>query len=212
MDLGERVCSPKGGSMRALLFLLLAGCLDKPDSSDPGTLLWYSTCGDPVCSGYSGPFDGVPACETEVIGEGCETEAATCDPVNDCNALLICATEDPTAQEGGCPISLRSAKKGIHYLSVDERGALSESLLSTRLARYHYNSQHESTPQRLGFIIDDQPGSPAVLPDGAHVDLYGYTSMAVATIQQQQAEIAALKAELAELRARTEALEAARAP
>lgn len=195
-----------------LLAACLTACLGKDDTAAEGDLTWYPTCGDPACSGYSGPFEGVPLCTDEALGEPCETEGARCDPEDACNALVTCATEDPTAQEGGCPISLRKAKKNIAYLSEEERAALSDALLKTRLARYHYNPQAESEPLRLGFIIDDQPGSPAVLPDGAHVDLYGYTSMAVATIQRQEAEIALLRAELAELRARTEALEAKTRP
>lgn len=196
--------------MRALsLTFLLTACLGKDDTATPGWLAWYSTCGDPVCSGYSGPWEGVPLCEIETEGLACDLEGAECDPVSDCNALLTCAAEDPKDQEGGCPISRRDAKKDIHYLSEAERAALAQSLLDTRLARYHYNSQPESEPMRLGFIIDDQPSSPAVLPGGERVDLYGYASMAVATIQAQQAEIDALRAELAETRARLDRLEAA---
>src|SRR5439155_22412171 len=61
----------------------------------------------------------------------------------------------------------------------------------------------------LGFIIDAVGASPAVAADGGHVDLYGYTSMAVGAIQAQQRridaltrEVAALRAELARLRRR----------
>lgn len=54
---------------------------------------------------------------------------------------------------------------------------------------------------RLGFLIDDDPASPAVRPDGERVDLYGYTSLAIAALQEQQAEIDALKAEVEALKA-----------
>ena len=53
----------------------------------------------------------------------------------------------------------------------------------------------------LGFIIDDVGPGPSVAPNGQTVDLYGYTSMAVATLQVQAQEIAELKAELAALKA-----------
>ncbi len=72
-------------------------------------LRWYTTCGDPACSGYGGPFDGEDLCsevEGAIEGELCETEGQQCDPVDDCNARLICAAEDPKDQTGGCPISL----------------------------------------------------------------------------------------------------------
>jgi hypothetical protein len=44
-------------------------------------------------------------------------------------------------------------------------------------------------------------GSPAVLASRDRVDLYGYVSMAVASLQEQQREIDVLKAETARLAA-----------
>lgn len=194
----------------ALALLLLPACLDKEDPEDTaGSLAWYTSCGDPVCNSYSGPFDGVPLCTEEAAGAACAEEGASCDPVNDCNALLVCATEDPKEQEGGCPISLAKYKKDIHYLEPAEREALREAVASVRLATWRYRDAAEAENPRLGFIIDDQPnGSPAVRPDGGTVDLYGYTSMAIAALQVQQeqitalqAQVVALQAELAQLRA-----------
>ena len=198
--------------LRFACFALLGACelKDSGETGADGALKWYTDCGDPACSGYSGPFDGVALCDDEVVGATCEPAGATCDPQDACNALVVCATLDPKEQTGGCPISLRAMKKDIHPLAADERAQLSQTLLHTPLYRYRYRDEPESAAPRLGFMIDDNPTSPAVRTDGGHVDLYGYTTMAVVTIQAQQAEIEALKAELAALRARTEALEAAR--
>lgn len=200
------------GLRHIVLPLLLVSCIDKEDTGDgpDGPLLWYTDCGDPACSGYGGPFDGVALCTDEAVGAACETEGASCDPVDDCNALMVCATSDPKDQVGGCPISLRRFKKDITPLAPTDRDALARELLATPLYRYRYLDQGPAVAPRLGFLIDDRPSSPAVRPDGGTVDLYGYTSMAVATIQTQQAEIELLKAEIATLRARTEALEAQR--
>ena len=41
----------------------------------------------------------------------------------------------------------------------------------------------------------------ALAADGKHVDLYGYTSLAIATIQEQQAQIDALEVRLKALEA-----------
>jgi hypothetical protein len=78
-----------------------------------------------------------------------------------------------------------------------------------RLTTYRYRSEPPGTRAHLGFIIDDVGSSPAVAADGGHVDLYGYTSMAVGAIQAQQRridalerEVTALRAELARLRRR----------
>lgn len=199
---------------RTLLPLLvsLTACIGDKDDTAPveDELTWFMTCGDPVCQGYTGPFSGVPACTTEVLGDPCSPAGSSCDPANDCNALMTCATEDPTQQPGGCPISLRSAKKDIQYLSPAERDALATELLGTRLARYHYKNEPPDARLQLGFLIDDQPQSPAVMGDQSHVNLYGYTSMTVATLQAQQAQIEAMQAQIAALQAEVEALRAAR--
>ena len=172
---------------------------DDAGSTDP--LQWYLTCGDPVCSGYSGPFDDVAACTSEAAGTGCASGGATCDPTDDCNALLLCTDSDPTQQPGGCPISRRRHKKQVAYLAPDDVQALGAAALDLRLARWRYTWEDGSTKEHVGFLIDDAPTSPAVMADGEHVDLYGYATMALAASQRQQAEIDALRAELAALRA-----------
>jgi hypothetical protein len=68
-----------------------------------------------------------------------------------------------------------------------------------------------SDARHLGFIIEDMPeGSAAVLPSRDRVDLYGYTSMTVASLQHQQREIDELKTELAKLRRENAALKPAK--
>jgi len=51
-----------------------------------------------------------------------------------------------------------------------------------------------------GFVIDDIEPSEAVDTGREMVDLYGYTSMAVAALQTQVRDIEALKREVADLR------------
>ena len=48
---------------------------DTGDTEEEGPLAWYSTCGDPVCSGYSGPFPGIPPCTGEAEGDRCASVA-----------------------------------------------------------------------------------------------------------------------------------------
>ncbi|MEZ4437401.1 MAG: hypothetical protein R3F65_33830, partial [bacterium] len=81
------------------------------------------------------------------------------------------------------------------------------ALLDTRLATWRYRQAPEARPS-LGFIIDDRVSPEAVTADGERVDLYGYTSLAVAAVQVQAEELAALRAELETLRARLDAAEA----
>jgi hypothetical protein len=49
-------------------------------------------------------------------------------------------------------------------------------------------------------MIDDQEGSSAVEANGDTVDLYGYASLAVATLQLQARQIDDLKAEIEKLK------------
>lgn len=172
-------------------------------------LQWYSTCGDPVCSGHT-TDPSVSACTDEEEGQPCSSAGARCDPVNDCNSHLLCAAEDPKEQPGGCPISRRAAKREITYLGDAELQRLANELFSLRLARYAYAGAPEGAPKRLGFLIDDHPKSPAVLPNGRQVDVYGYTSMAVAALKTQAKQIERLEREVAALRAEIERLRARR--
>jgi hypothetical protein len=88
--------------------------------------------------------------------------------------------------------------------------------MSTRLATYRYKrpaplGMGPDDAPHLGFIIEDMPGgSAAVLPSRDRVDLYGYTSMTVASLQHQQREIDELRADLTRLRAENAALKRAR--
>ncbi len=176
----------------ALAAMLLGSCSGTDtDTTPPADPQWWTTCGDPVCNTYSGPFDGVPICAEEVEGEPCTDDGAQCDLQNDCNVFLRCSVADPKGGEYGCPISLAAAKKDINYL---------DEALKLRLATWRYRTEADDAPVHLGFVIDDRPSSPAVAADGGHVDLYAYTSLAIAAIQVQQAEIDALRAEIDALR------------
>jgi hypothetical protein len=162
-----------------------------------GSLKLYYTCGDPVCRGYTGG-SGASLCTTEKPGDPCSVDGQKCDPQNDCNALLVCASSDPTMRPGGCPISRARFKQDIRYLSPTDLARYRDELLAMKLATWRY--KHDPAKQRLGFIIDDNEGSAAVDGQRDLVDLYGYTSMAVATIQLQARQIAGLEREIAALK------------
>jgi len=179
------------------LFILIAlsSCGGEPDPAPQ----WYFTCGDPVCEGHR-PDPAVPACSFQDPGESCLPEGATCDPVDDCNRRLVCATSDPAQQPGGCPISSARFKRDIDYLSESELRELYGELRRFRLATYRYRAAGPADRQHLGFIIEDVGTSAAVDAKHDRVDLYGYASMAVAALQVQAAQIESLQAEVAALR------------
>lgn len=193
-----------------VLTILGAGCDEETGSdagSDAGTdashdtaandgaLSWYATCGDPVCG--AGGDGGVVDCSDRT--GMCTEEGETCGPIDGCNTYMICAASDPQEQPGGCPISRAEHKTDIEYLSDGEREALSAELLGIRLATYRY--RNATTDRRnLGFIMEDIEPSPAADSTRGIVDLYGYTSMAVAALQEQSREISELRAEIGRLR------------
>jgi hypothetical protein len=158
------------------------------------------TCGDPVCRSDASPFDdpNIPNCNGKKLGDACQTQGELCDGVASCGAKWICAASDPITRPGGCPISRARFKEQIEYLDAAQRRSYRDQLLRMPLASYRYRHAPEAGPQ-LGFMIDDV--EPSVAVSGDHVNMYGYLSMAVAAIQEQQQQIEALQRELEKLRA-----------
>ncbi|MEZ4269224.1 MAG: hypothetical protein R3F39_22945 [Myxococcota bacterium] len=182
---------------------------DSGDSADSsGALQWYLTCGDPVCMGHS-DHPGVADCTSEMAGATCTDAGASCDPANACNSLLLCTDKDPQTQTGGCPISRRATKRDIAPLDEAQRDALYDALRRMPLTTWRYLSDAVERPPRLGFIIEDVSPSPAVDAERGMVDLYGFTTMAAASLQAQAEQIEALRREVQTLR---EELRDARTP
>ncbi len=155
----------------------------------------------------------VPFCpaECKLVG-GCPQRChcpqgfIQCGDNNVCNPQQTCCVGQPfpvpTCIDGTiCPISRREYKTDINYLGQRDREKLAADLLKFKLATYRYKPGVSDGESHLGFIIDDVAPSPAVAPTGSHVDLYGYTTMAVAALQQQSLEIAQMQKEIAALRA-----------
>ena len=102
---------------------------------------------------------------------------------------------------GPCPISWKSTKTDITTLTDDDRRGLLDQLLGLELARYRYREgvgADSTDKERLGILLDDNPDIPALRGD--RLDLYAFTSMAIAGQQAQQAEIDALRYEIELLR------------
>jgi hypothetical protein len=179
------------------------------NEQDMGTpvLTWYSTCGDPSCSGYTGPYPGVPMCPDINEGDPCDVAEATCDFTSDCNAVMVCATEDPKQQAGGCPISRAAFKQDIHYTDASELSGYYQDVLELRLATWRYRDRHDDK-QSLGVILEDgesevsgPEGRVKIWADPANdrVDTYSYGSLAIVGVQVQAAELADMRAQMAAL-------------
>jgi len=175
-------------------------------------LRWYRTClftaihENDVCP------PSTVFCTTEEIGAPCrEDEPRCCLPGSrctngNCNSFLVCANRDPSGV--ACRLrSRRQFKHDIEYLVHGDLERLRSKLLKMNLTRFRYNGEPASTPPHLGFIIEDVEPSPSIDSQNDTVDLYGYVSMAVATIQVQESEIQALRKELDALRGQMGRLE-----
>ena len=166
-------------------------------------LHWFPACNGPIQCGQT-IYPAPPCGPTETLGTRCSKLGVRCNPPGESCSQLGCLPARPVE----CPISRRAAKRDVRYLSDADLAALRADVLAMKLARYRYKTDGADGPERLGFMIDDAPRTPAVAPDATHVDLYGYTSMVVAALQAQAKEIETLRRELAELR-HTQALKRA---
>jgi hypothetical protein len=160
-------------------------------------LHWYLTCGAPVCSGPSADAGVQDASACHALGTSCSNLGETCGGPNSCNQVETCQAFDPQSRPGGCPISSRKFKDDIEYLDPAGLEGLHDEVLRMRLATYNYKGQYaDPNPKHLGFIVEDNPESLAVDRGHDRVDMYGYLSMVVATMQVQEKEISDLRRDL----------------
>jgi len=173
------------------------------------SLKWYTTCAGQVgatncayvCNAAStlcpsGIQDGVTTCES--YGSVCNLTSTGCPACT----TFECSTSDPKLPYG-CPISKRDKKKHITYVSEEEKKEHFRQIMSMDLATYQYKWDDDGLKSHLGFIIDDVPNptkSYAISADGNSVDMYGYASMLVSTVQMQGKMIAELRDEISRLR------------
>ena len=154
-------------------------------------------------------FDGPKYCASTRprIGTAC-TAGDTCafEVAGECGqSRMECRAGVWQMANTACPVSTAAAKENIAYVSDSDAEHLRDALMKLPLATYRYKNS-DGAPH-LGFIIEDTPlQSPAVLPSRDRVDLYGYVTMAVAALQRQEKDIAALKAEVLRLSQQNAAL------
>ncbi|MES1166029.1 MAG: hypothetical protein ABUR63_09740 [Verrucomicrobiota bacterium] len=152
-------------------------------------------CGSTCCAAgeWCDTSGTAPVCRCGT-GNACMDGNTCASPLggpNQCGAVCC--------QGGNCPISRRAFKREVHQLNAQEVQRVYGQLRDIKLTTYRYKDEPASDAPRLGFIIDDTASPYPINPDGNSVNLYGYASMAVAAIQAQSQEIAALKAEVARL-------------
>jgi hypothetical protein len=181
----DAVCAYSG------LACTCTNCIEHPIVVCNGPRVWKcdAPSPDPGCPHAPG-----------VLGTTCKPEGLACR--YKCDLGRACKGGIWVDEQVGstCPISLRSAKRDIRYVSDHDRARLAADLERVRLATYRYVDPANGEGRRLGFIIDDSPDLAAVDAARGRVDLYAYTSMVVAALQEQAREIAALRREIARLK------------
>lgn len=187
----------------------------RPCKSDAGpgpdagpTFQWYRTCGDVVCRAPSDAGSDAGTVVCPALGSSCASKGETCgNPAANCGVIAVCEDHDPRGGGGapGCAISTRKAKQDIAYVSDAELARLHDETIAMKLATYRYQGPFvdpsDPNATHLGFIVEDQPRSLSVDRGHDRVDLYGYMSMAVATMQVQERQIATLKKQVDALEA-----------
>ena len=157
----------------------------------------------PACTAGDACADADLTCSAPDGGTGRCCPAGTTFVASPSDFFGCCPDGDVCGcREGNCPISLAAYKTNIRYLGPEELAALGRELLATRLATWQYRAGPER--RQLGFVIDDGIPAHGIAADRAHVDLYGYVSLAVASLQLQAGELAELRADVAALKAQLE--------
>lgn len=168
-------------------------------------LQWHERCLFVHIRGHEECPETMHFCTTEELDAPCREDEAPCCRAEsrctnaNCNSSLECTDHDPSPV--ACRLrSRRQFKHDIEYLGQGDLEQLRSKLLQMNLTRFRYNGQPSSTAPHLGFIIEDVEPSPSVDVQNDAVDLYGYISMAVATIQVQNREIQKLQQQMHDLR------------
>ena len=183
----------------------LRSCLEAVQSP----LQWYRTCGDPVCGPALDAGTAQADCSASLEGSECDQPGSQCDPGLGCGVQLLCSDADPTMGPGGCPRSRAHFKQDVSYLGPQELQHFAQQALHIPLATYRYRAD-PSGRTHLGFIMEDVEPSVCADSDRGRVDLYGYTSMALAALKLQDQQLKTMAQELEALRARLAELESTR--
>lgn len=166
-----------------------------------GQLCQGGACGPSPCLSGATCAAGTACCGSQCCGG-----PQVCCSVSAGAATWACYDADAGCPAGctgpQCPISSRRYKKDIAYLGEADRAKLEDELLRLPLATFRYKSEPETAQARLGFMVEDATSPACVAAPGDRVDLYGYATMAVAALQEQEKEIRALRAELERLKGR----------
>ncbi len=189
-DAKLKKCTPKDAycAYKGDLICHCTNCVAYPIPNCSGDPIWRCDVPNTTKNCPAGkPNLGTPCLQT---GKKCQYHCGF-DGARECKGgAWYAASGTP------CPISSRRAKKEIVYLSKNDGDAIARKLLKVKLATYRYRDPSNGQGRKLGFILEDVGRSYAGDPARGRVDIYGYTSMLLATVQAQQRTIMKLEKQI----------------
>jgi hypothetical protein len=90
-------------------------------------------------------------------------------------------------------ISTRDAKQDISYLDDAAKSAILDQITTLNVAQYHYKTENQADPLRLGLIAEEAPAQ-VLAVGGKGVDVYKLSTFTLAGVQAQEKKIKALAA------------------
>lgn len=193
-DAAGKKCTPKDSycTFPGDLVCHCTNCVSNPVPHCAGDFIWHCDVPNTV----TGCPPGKPN-----LGTSCTEESKECKYHCGTDGKRICKGKVWTAAGGSpCPVSSRRAKREIKYISEGQAAAIARRTLGVKLATYRYKNPVNGSGPQLGFILEDVGRDYSGDPAEGQVNLYGYTSMLLATVQAQQRSIDGLKRELRALR------------
>lgn len=101
--------------------------------------------------------------------------------------------------------SSRHSKKEIYLLDESRVQGLYSDTINTKLYRFYYNEDDiETTPEKIGLILEESPDYMCVTPDGKSLYTLSYVAMLHGAIQVLNEKLLAVETDNATLKAQVE--------
>jgi hypothetical protein len=98
-------------------------------------------------------------------------------------------------------ISTRDEKKDINYLSTEDKVSILDRIKNIGIATYHYNSESDASPLRLGLIAEEAPLE-VLSASGKGVDIYKLSTFILAGVQELDKRFATLDLKITDIETR----------
>jgi hypothetical protein len=94
--------------------------------------------------------------------------------------------------QGFINVSTQDAKKDIEYLTQEDKVDALTDIRNLKIATYHYTTEEDSAPLRLGIIAEEAPENVLSI-DKKGVDLYKLSALTLAGVQELSQKVTSLE-------------------